>query len=334
MWLYPTTSFLPETTISFLFVIPFPICQLRFLVHVTHELALYSRQHRTTTRAVVPCKGKNTLSFWAGNLSLSFVAKQGKTMLKRQEALLPLAFQRPLYPEGSDVCHGIILHPPGGVAKDDQLHIHVDLAEGTHVVLTSPGATKIYRSTTNAHQNVKTTVSNGACLEWLPQETILFDGAYWHQKSLIELDTKGLWLGWDITRFGRSASGERFLRGCWKSTTEVWRGGRPLWVDRQRLDGGSTLLDSPFGLKGNAVTATLAWVGAPVDRDLIDACRSWWQSRDWEGDAGVTRLECGLTARYRGPSTANARAWFVAIWDMVRRQFLQRPAYLPRVWNN
>ena len=270
---------------------------------------------------------------WEGNLLLSFVARQGSTMLKRQEAILPLAFQRPLYPEGPEVCHGIILHPPGGVANDDQLHIHVDLAEDTHVLLTSPGATKVYRSTINAYQSMEITVGTDACLEWLPQETILFDGAYWHQQSRIELDAKGFWLGWEITRFGRSASGERFSRGCWKSTTEVWRKGRPLWIDRQRLDGGSGLLDSPFGLNGNAVMATLAWVGAPVDRELVEACRLWWRSRDWEGDAGVTRLECGMTARYRGPSTANARAWFVGIWDIVRRQFLHRPACSPRVWS-
>lgn len=270
---------------------------------------------------------------WEGYLALSFALRRGITVVVRQEATLPLAFQRPLYPEGPSHCHGIILHPPGGIANGDCLRVDITLGQDARALLTSPGATKIYRSSSEASQALRIAVAEGGWLEWLPQETIVFDGIRWRQSARIDLAPGGRWLGWDITRFGRSARGERFASGSWRSDTEVWQEDRPLWIDRQRLEGGATLLDTPFGLNGVAVIGTLAWVGEPVGPALIDGCRAWWHGRAWPGETGVTRLEKGLLARYRGSSTAQARAWFTAIWDLLRREYLHIPACLPRVWN-
>ncbi len=277
--------------------------------------------------------GVGELSSWSGKLSLAFDCLQGKTVLRRQEASLPLAFQKPLYPEGPGHCHGIILHPPGGIANDDELHVVVDLQDNAQVLLTSPGAMKIYRSAVQASQLVEIQVADGAYLEWLPQETILFNGARYRQHTRIDLAAKARWLGWDIIRFGRTAAGERFTEGHWQSATEVWRGEEPLWIDRQQLQGGSPLLDSEFGLRGEAVVASLIWIGQALPRELLEDCRQWWQSQNWQGEAGVSRLPDGLVARYRGPSTAEARSWFTVIWNHLRQHALQRPACLPRVWN-
>lgn len=273
------------------------------------------------------------MGHWSGTLSLSFDCVQGETVLRRQAASLPLAFQKPLYPEGPRHCHGVILHPPGGIANDDELHIVVDLQDNAQVLLTSPGATKIYRSATHANQLVEIRLAAGAYLEWLPQEIIVFNGARWRQHTRIELAPNARWLGWDIVRFGRTAAGERFSDGHWQSATEVWRGEKPLWIDHQQLQGGSSLLDSEFGLRGEAVVATLVWISQAVPRELLEDCRRWWQSQNWQGETGVSRLSDGLVARYRGPSTDEARSWFIAIWNRLRRHALQRPACLPRVWN-
>ncbi len=270
---------------------------------------------------------------WAGHLALSFAYRRNGTVLTRQEAALPLAFQRPLYPEGPAHCHGVVLHPPGGIANGDRLRMDIDLGRDARALLTTPGATKVYRSATEALQEVHITVAAGGWLEWLPQETILFDGARWRQRTRVDLVPGAVWLGWDITRFGRSACGERFASGNWRADTEIWRGGRPLWIDRQGLTGGSPLLETPFGLHGAAVVGTLTWLGEPVTVELGEACREWWRACAWPGEAGVTRLESGLLARYRGGSTAQVRAWFAAIWDILRRKYLHVAACPPRIWN-
>lgn len=273
------------------------------------------------------------MSSWSGTLSLSFDCVQGDTVLRRQEASLPLAFQKPLYPEGPRHCHGVILHPPGGVANDDKLHVMVDLRDNAQVLLTSPGATKIYRSATHASQRVELCLAEGAYLEWLPQEVIVFNGASWCQHSRIDLASNAHWLGWDIVRFGRTAAGERFSEGHWQSVTEVWRDDKPLWIDRQQLQGGCALLDSQLGLRGEAVIGTLVWIGLAVTRELLEDFRQWWQSQSYQGEMGISRLPEGLVARYRGSSTAEARSCFIAIWQRLRQHAWQRPVCLPRVWN-
>ncbi|MBI2778614.1 MAG: urease accessory protein UreD [Gammaproteobacteria bacterium] len=270
---------------------------------------------------------------WRGSLDLRF--SQGPdTVMQVVEARMPLAIQRPFYPEGADVCHAVVLHPPGGMAGGDRLEIALHLEPGTQALLTTPAANKWYRSSgLPAAQIVRACVDTGAHLEWLPQESIVFDGALAHQTMRVELAPGATWLGWDITRFGRSACGERFDHGHWRNSIEVWRGGTPLWIDRQRLEGGSRLLDRPFGLSGMPVTGCLAWLGQVVETTLAEEARRLWTAQPRHGEAGVTRLEEGLLCRYRGPSSAEARAWFVAVWDMLRRHHRNRAACPPRIWN-
>ncbi|MHB1494111.1 MAG: urease accessory protein UreD [Acidithiobacillus sp.] len=270
---------------------------------------------------------------WYGNLSLAFDSQHGETVLRRQESSLPLAFRKALYPEGRSVCHGVIIHPPGGVANGDRLSMFIDLLEGAQVLLTTPGASKIYRSTNLASQHLNAQLARGSYLEWLPQETILFNGAQWPQYTRIELAPTARWLSWDIIRFGRTAAAERFTEGYWQSSTEVWRDGQPLWIDHQQLQGGSPLLDSEFGLGGEAVVASLIWIGQAVPREILEDCRWWWHSQGWKGSVGISRLQEGLVARYRGNSSAVARAWFTVIWNHLRQYAVQRSACPPRVWN-
>ncbi len=270
---------------------------------------------------------------WEGRLCLGFERRQSKTCLSSQYVSMPLAFQKVLYPEGERICHGVILHPPGGFAKDDQLIIHVELGQGAEVLLTSPGASKFYKSSLVSRQEIFLMVSEGAHLEWLPQESIIFDGARMHSSLRVELAPGSTWSGWDIWRFGRSGAGERFSDGHWRSAAEVWRLGRPLWIDHQELAGGSYLLDSPFGLHGQTVLGTFTWLGMAILPDLLDVCRRNGTAAIGKANWGISRLEEGLVVRYRGASSAQARKLFVAIWNILRESLRQCPPCLPRVWN-
>ncbi|MBI5612353.1 MAG: urease accessory protein UreD [Gammaproteobacteria bacterium] len=275
-----------------------------------------------------------TACIWRGQLDLGFARQGERTALVERRAHMPLAIQRPFYPEGPQICHVLVLHPPGGMVGGDRLEIDLDLKLGAQALLTTPSAGKWYRSARRqALQQIHARLADDAHLEWLPQETIVFDGAYVRQSQHVELAPRATWLGWDITRFGRSARNERFLTGEWRNFTEVWRDGRPLWIDRQRIAGGDRLFDATYGLAGQPVVGSLVWLGQPVVAAVIEAARAAWRASPRSGEAGVTRLTQGMLCRYRGPSSAEARQWFGEVWDLLRQTFRARPACSPRIWN-
>lgn len=283
----------------------------------------YSSRHQT---------GAESLNAWHGSLKLRFANRSGVIQLVHNQVQAPLKVQRPFYPEGPSVCHSVILHTAGGTVGGDRLSLDLQLEPNTQALITTAAAGKVYRSNgLEAQQTTQIKIARGACLEWLPQETIIFDGAVYRQNLRVELALGATWLGWEITRFGRSARGERFLQGNWRSRTEVWQQGQPLWIDPQWLRGGAEMLDSPHGLAGFPVVGSLVWIGQPVSADLVVKARSLWSSTH-QGEAGVTRLPEGLLCRYRGPSTAEVRNWFMDVWHLLRLSFLERPACPPRVW--
>jgi urease accessory protein len=269
---------------------------------------------------------------WHGQLELAFSREGERTAFERRRVMMPLAVQRPFYPEGPSVCHALLLHPPGGMVGGDRLTVALDVHETAAAVVSTPAAAKWYRGLAPAVQAARHRLASGARLEYLPQESIVFDGADVHQRTRVELGLDSVWLGWEVTRFGRTARGEIFGRGRWRMDTEVWRGKALLWVDRQRLDGGSRVLHSHYGLDGAAVVGTLAWIGKPVAPEVIDAARAAWDTGTHAGEFGVTRLEQGMLCRYRGPSSADARAWFMAVWNLLREFDGRRSTAPLRIW--
>jgi len=276
---------------------------------------------------------------WCGKLDLRFAKDHNTTHLVQTVAEAPLKVQRPFYPEGSGVCHCVVLHTAGGVVGGDHLNFHFQLQPNAHALITTVAAGKIYRTNgVPAKQTVHIQIDAGATLEFLPQETIVFNGANYRQDLRVELAPDANWLSWEITRFGRTARGERFLQGEWRSHTEVWQQGVPLWIDRQWLPGGEDLIDSPHGLAGQPIVASLVWIGHPVSPQLVEQVRSTWaeiSSRSLsteEGEVGVTRLTKGLVCHYRGNSTTAVKRWFMEVWHLLRLTFLLRSRCTPRVW--
>ncbi len=284
----------------------------------------------------------STSSTWHGTLDLQFAwdNEQSLTCLNHAHAQSPLKVQRPFYPEGSEVCHTVMLHTAGGVVGGDRLSTSIHLQPQTHALLTTAAATKIYGSVRSGHeqgiiaqQATTIQVDNDACLEWFPQETILFDGASFQQSLRVDLAPGALWLGWEITRLGRTARGEKFQHGHWRSHIEVWQNDRPLWIDPQQIAGGSEMLESWHGLAGYPVVASFSILGrSPEPNWLTTARQCWPQQSSPTGETGVTQLMQGLLCRYRGQSTTEARRWFTNIWQTLRPTLIHRSACCPRVW--
>ncbi|YAF96676.1 MAG: urease accessory protein UreD [Nodularia sp. CChRGM 3473] len=267
---------------------------------------------------------------WHGKLNLVYADRLNSTQLIHSHHQAPLKVQRPFYPEGEKVCHSVMLHTAGGVVGGDRLSCKFHLQPNAQALITTAAASKIYRSNgLQARQKIHVQVDAGACLEWLPQATILFNGAIYQQDIRVDLATGGSFLGWEITRFGRSARGEKFLQGEWRSHTEVWQEGVPLWIDRQWLPGNEEVFHSPHGLARQPIAGSLVWMGSAVSGEILAKARSLW---DGVGEVGVTQLQNGFLCRYRGASTSEVRHWFTIVWQLLRVSLLHRGGCIPRVW--
>lgn len=271
---------------------------------------------------------------WQGKLELTYSYDHNKTILKHAYTQAPLKVQQSFYPEGDPVCHNVILHTAGGMVGGDSLRQDIQLQSKTHVLMTTAAAAKIYRSNGPvAQQDITISIDPGACLEWLPQETILFNGAIYQQTLRVELAPQGHWLGWEITRLGRTARGERFLNGEWRSHLEIWQQGKPLWIDRQYLRPSEEVLNSYHGLGGYPLVGSLVYIGEPVSRDIIDTLRTQWQTYIDKGQAGVTQtLANGVLCRYRGESMTEIRHEFIKVWHLLRQSVIGCSPIYPRVW--
>lgn len=269
---------------------------------------------------------------WRGELELWFDAPApGRTRLARRRHVGPLAVQRPFYPEADGTCHVYLLHPPGGLAGGDELHIRLHVGEGARCVLTTPGAARFYRTASaRARQHSTVAVAAGAVCEYLPQETIVFDGAEAGVETRVTLQGDAVYTGWDFICLGRPAAGERFDRGSLTQCLEIGRAGRRLWFERLRVAGGSPLLDARHAFAGQPVSGTMVHAG-PLEQGLDEAVR-----REI-GEAGGRRFSVSqrddvVVCRYLGPQAEEGKALFTRAWHALRMATRRKPASAPRIW--
>lgn len=268
---------------------------------------------------------------WNAELHLGFAQNNGRTVLSHRRHQGPLQVQRPFYPEPGGVCHVYLLHPPGGMVGGDRLSVDVGVGEGAHALLTTPAAGKFYRNDgVPARLEQRFRVAAGAALEWLPQETIAFDGAHGTLATRVDLAPDGRFMGWEILCLGRLAAGEKYTRGTLAQRFELWREGQPLWLERACHEGGGPALMAGWGLRGRCVTGSFVCVTEPPG--LAGRIRAALSALTGEALFSVTQLDGALVCRYLGDSAEQARHCFTRAWALLRPAVLQRDACAPRIW--
>lgn len=252
----------------------------------------------------------------------------------------PLRIQRPFYPEGRDCAHLYILHPPGGLVSGDDLAIDVEVGAQAGALLTTPGAGRIYRARNTQParqtQRVQLHVDANATLEWLPQPTIVFDGADVLLDLRVNLESNSGFIGWETLCLGRPASELPFMRGHIEQRWRVTRDEVPLLNDRLVIHGDDHLRDGAWGLQKLPVYGTfLAVPGARqiVPADAIAALRELIATHAAGSEVAITAVRGLLILRYLGASTERAQQLFEASWMLLRPWLFDREAVRPRIWN-
>lgn len=269
---------------------------------------------------------------WLAQLSLAFGRDGAATRLTGRRHHGPLRVQKPLYPEGPEICHTIVIHPPGGVVGGDRLALDVQAGASAHAVLTTPGAGKWYRANgKTSGQHVQLSAGPDAAIEWLPQESIFYDDADVELEHSVELAEGASYLGCEILCMGRRASGESFDRGRIRQRTRIRRAGKLLWWEQGVLTPQS--IASPLGLADQTVCATLLAVGQLPANGLLQALRALGGEGPGAARWGVTMAgKHVLVVRHLGHDSEAARELMLAAMRIVRPELLGRPALTPRSW--
>lgn len=275
---------------------------------------------------------------WQASISLGIQDVCGASRLLERTHSGPLRVQKPLYPEGNAVCHAIIVHPPGGVVGGDQLSIAARIGDRARGLLTTPGATKWYKANGfQSQQHVSLEVGPQASLEWLPQETIFFDAASVRLDQTVNLAEDAAYIGAEILCFGRTASGESFKTGRIEQCTRIRRGGKLIWFEQGAIDAAGNAMQSPLGLAGKTVCATMIAVGRQVPSPVIGELRAlasnFSDASSPSSRIGVTQMKSLTVVRYLGDASEPAKKLMVGAWQLLRPVLIGREAIVPRIWN-
>jgi len=249
----------------------------------------------------------------------------------RRQHIGPLAIQRPFYPEADGSAHAYLLHPPGGIAGGDQLTIDCHLSSQAKVLLTTPGATKFYRSEENpSEQHIQINVGAGGICEYLPQETIVFDGAHASMKTMVFLAQDSVYIGWDFVSLGRPASGERFRTGHFRQSVKIVREDVPIWFERLNLSSARMITDQPYVLANRPIMGTMVYAGPTIENASE-------RLRDTLGQAAhqvfsVSQLDRIVVCRYLGNRMSEGKTLFRRAWEVLREAGIGKRGIAPRIW--
>ena len=272
---------------------------------------------------------------WHAQLTLDYEQQSGRT-IARHTHTGPLRILQSLYPEGDAVCHNVLVHPPGGLVGGDTLDIQVQVAQGTHGLITTPGATRFYRSEGEiALQNTRVSMEPGSRLEWLPLEAICYSGCMAENRVTMDLQPGAELLGWDLTALGLPNASQPFVLGRFQQHIEL----PGIWLERGLLEAtDARLLDGPVGMAGHRCLASLFFVtGNSMDKArkqaAMDCARDVLAGHDLSSTAGVTSPNPQvIVLRVLSPVVEPAMqllrqvrsAWRSMLWDLQPVE--------PRVW--
>ena len=277
---------------------------------------------------------QHPLQNWTADLQLRFQYEVDRTVMTERRHTGPLQVQKPLYPEGRSVCHTVILHPPGGMAEGDTVKIDVTQGPDSKTVLTSPAATKWYKSTKDfASQEVRIRLGERAQLDWLPPENILFERTRANFRFRLELGEEASAIGWETFVFGRRAMGETWDSGALRIDSQFVDTNGLLWNERANVTGGSRLRTATQGLAGFPIAGMLWAAGANCDQTLAETLAPSLPFTD--------TLRAGVTCPNRGVLVVRAvaqkiepmRDLMVSCWSYLRPAFHGRDSQPLRLWS-
>jgi len=272
---------------------------------------------------------------WHANLTMQFrAAAEGRTVLQHVSHEGPLRVQRAFYPRNTRACHVYWLHPPGGLVNGDRVDIDVTATAASNVLLTTPSAGRIYRSLGQGlkqRQQVQLTIAADASLDWLPQETLVFDGADTELGLRIDCAAGSRFVAWDIVCLGRPAAQERFTRGRLQQRIEVWRDARCIYNERWYIDGDDVALTAPWGWRGCHTQGCLLAQMVLADDAMQELRTLLGIEQHTMGVFTLTQRSGLVLVRYLGNAASEARRGFVLVWHFLHRLQHSEVA-VPRIW--
>jgi urease accessory protein len=272
---------------------------------------------------------------WHASLKLDYTLEANRSVLRYVHDG-PLRVLKSLYPEGDRICHNVLVHPPGGLVGGDTLDVHATVGAGAHAFVTTPGATRFYRSEGDtAMQQTRLRLEAGARMEWLPLEAILYSGCRAENHLRFDLAPGAELLGWDVSALGLPQAGQPFVCGSYCQHIEM----PGVWLERGLLHAADTrLLHSPLGLAGRHCIASIFFAaGSAIDRDrrelALDCARQVLSDHALCAAAGATSPNPRvLVLRCLSGQVEPAMDLLRRVWAGWRCSLWNKPAVPPRIW--
>jgi urease accessory protein len=243
-----------------------------------------------------------------GRLGLAAERIAGQSVATEVDEEGPLRLRFPRV-AAAGVLEGIIVNTGGGIAGGDRLEFDITAGEGTRVALTSQAAEKIYRSDgADASISVQLRAAAGASLAWVPQESILFDGARVVRRIDAEVAADATLTICESVVFGRTAMNETVALGLLRDRWRVHRDGKLIFADALTLDGAiANILWRPAIAAGACAVATVLQVASEAEAK-IDAVRAALDGIE----AGASAFDGMLVVRILAPDSLSLRTAILA----------------------
>jgi urease accessory protein len=273
---------------------------------------------------------------WVARLKLDY-SLEAERSVARFAHDGPLRILQSLYPEGDRICHNVLVHPPSGLVGGDTLDMQVTVGKGAHGLVTTPGATRFYRSEAGlATQQVHAHVQDGARLEWLPLEALAYSGCDALNLARFELAPTSELMTWDITALGLPHAQQPFERGTFRQHLEIPN----VWLERGTIAAeDERLMNSPLGLAGQRCMATLVFAaGSAIATDraeaALEAARAAIETSPLRLQAGATQPNPQvIVLRVLAPVVEPAMQLLRPVWAAWRQALWGLPGNVPRLWN-
>ena len=272
---------------------------------------------------------------WHAQLQLDYRLESDRTVARHRHSG-PLRILQSLYPEGDAVCHNVLVHPPGGLVGGDTLDLQITAGDSAHGLITTPGATRFYRSAGEvALQRTRISLTGQARLEWLPLETICYNQCHAENHLSLDLAPQAEFMGWDVTALGLPHAQQPFEHGSFLQQIEV----PGIWLERGRIQADDLrLMNSPLGLAGQHCLASLFFVaGSKLERTrregALDLARELIAAHALSPTAGVTSPGAQvIVLRVLAPMVEPAMDLLRGVWRGWRQHFWGLSANSPRIW--